>query len=215
MTEQERDNRDSRENRQNPESPDNASASERPARAPRLRAERMQKIPAHLEGCAALEKLCFREPWSAHSLELLCTDGIGVGFLCTGSIPPGGGQGVVAYGGMMVAVDEGQITNIAVHPGCRRKGYGQAVLTALIRYAKSAHQSGGAGTLPSQRLFRGRSAEEFLHQAHGGCADSHIAVEVRAACAAYGWVLLRIHRTADRRNRSVIRHTACLQRDKP
>lgn len=69
----------------------------------------------------------------------LCPDGIGVGFLCTGSIPPGGGQGVVAYGGMMVAVDEGQITNIAVHPGCRRKGYGQAVLTALIRYAKSAH----------------------------------------------------------------------------
>ena len=107
MTEQERDSRDSRENRQNPESPENASASERPARAPRLRAERMQKIPAHLEGCAALEKLCFREPWSAHSLELLCTDGIGVGFLCTGSIPPGGGQGVVAYGGMMVAVDEG------------------------------------------------------------------------------------------------------------
>lgn len=142
MTEQERDSRDScdsRENRQTPESPENASAAERPARAPRLRAERMQKIPAHLEGCAALEKLCFREPWSAHSLELLCTDGIGVGFLCTGSIPPGGGQGVVAYGGMMVAVDEGQITNIAVHPGCRRKGYGQAVLTALIRYAKSAH----------------------------------------------------------------------------
>mgnify|MGYP000828062194 FL=1 len=128
MTEQERDNRDSRENRQNPESPENASASERPARAPRLRAERMQKIPAHLEGCAALEKLCFREPWSAHSLELLCTDGIGVGFLCTGSIPPGGGQGVVAYGGMMVAVDEGQITNIAVHPGCRRKGYGLSLI---------------------------------------------------------------------------------------
>lgn len=114
-------------------------AAERPARAPRLCAERMQNIPAHLEGCAALEKLCFREPWSAHSLELLCTDGIGVGFLCTGSIPPGGGQGVVAYGGMMVAVDEGQITNIAVHPACRRRGYGQAVLTALIRYAKAEH----------------------------------------------------------------------------
>ena len=224
MTEQERDNRDSRENRQNPESPENASASERPARAPRLRAERMQKIPAHLEGCAALEKLCFREPWSAHSLELLCTDGIGVGFLCTGSIPPGGGQGVVAYGGMMVAVDEGQITNIAVHPGCRRKGYGQAVLTALIRYAKSAHlASVTLEVRPSNQaalaLYRhsgfSESAEEFLHQAHGGCADSHIAVEVRAACAAYGWVLLRIHRTADRRNRSVIRHTDCLQRDKP
>lgn len=108
-------------------------------RKPRPRAERMRKIPEHLEGCAALEKLCFREPWSAKSLELLCSEGIGVGFLCTDSIPPAAEQGVVAYGGMVVAVDEGQITNIAVHPACRRKGYGRAVLTALIRYAKSAH----------------------------------------------------------------------------
>ena len=223
MTEQ--DNLDSRENRQNPESPDNASASERPARAPRLRAERMQKIPAHLEGCAALEKLCFREPWSAHSLELLCTDGIGVGFLCTGSIPPGGGQGVVAYGGMMVAVDEGQITNIAVHPGCRRKGYGQAVLTALIRYAKSAHlASVTLEVRPSNQaalaLYRhsgfsevGRRKNFYTKPTEDAPVSyTHLTLPT---CAAYGWVLLRIHRTSDRRNRSVIRHTDCLQRDKP
>lgn len=106
---------------------------------PRLHPVRIQKTTAHLEGCAALEKLCFPEPWSAHSLELLCNDGIGVGFLCTGTIPPAAEPGVVAYGGMMVAVDEGQITNIAVHPACRGQGYGTAILTALIRYARSAH----------------------------------------------------------------------------
>ena len=92
MTEQERDNRDSRENRQNPESPDNASASERPARAPRLRAERMQKIPAHLEGCAALEKLCFREPWSAHSLSCFARTGSVSGSSAPGASRPAGGR---------------------------------------------------------------------------------------------------------------------------
>lgn len=111
----------------------------RPERAPRVHPVRIQKIPAHLEGCAALEKLCFAEPWSAHSLELLCNEGIGVGFLCTGPLPPAKDPGVTAYGGMMVAVDEGQITNIAVHPACRGQGQGTAILTALIRYAKSAH----------------------------------------------------------------------------
>lgn len=111
----------------------------RPERAPRVHPVRLQKNTEHLEGCAALEKLCFREPWSAHSLELLCNDGIGVGYLCTGSVPPEGHTGVTAYGGMLVAVDEGQITNIAVHPACRRQGLGRTVLTSLIRYAKSAH----------------------------------------------------------------------------
>lgn len=114
----------------------NESRAERP---PRVHPVRIRKIPAHLDGCAALEKLCFAEPWSAQSLELLCNEGIGVGFLCTGPLPPTKDLGVTAYGGMMVAVDEGQITNIAVHPACRDQGQGTAILTALIRYAKSAH----------------------------------------------------------------------------
>ena len=63
-----------------------------------------------IPGAAELEKLCFAEPWSAKSLELLTNDGIGVGMVCRK-------DGIVcAYGGMLVAVDEGQITNIATHP---------------------------------------------------------------------------------------------------
>ena len=84
-----------------------------------------------LEGVAELEKLCFAEPWSAKSLELLTNDGIGVGMVCRK-------EGIVcAYGGMLVAVDEGQITNIATHPDFRRMGYGNAVVEALIKYAKN------------------------------------------------------------------------------
>ncbi len=85
----------------------------------------------HLDGVAQLERLCFSQPWSRNSLELLTREGIGVGVACSCD-----GQ-ICAYGGMMCAVDEGQITNIATHPDYRRRGYGRAVVEALIKYAKN------------------------------------------------------------------------------
>ncbi|MBE6584651.1 MAG: ribosomal-protein-alanine N-acetyltransferase [Ruminococcaceae bacterium] len=85
----------------------------------------------HIEGVAQLERRCFSQPWSAKSLELLTKEGIGVGVVCSSD------GHVCAYGGMMVAVDEGQITNIATHPDYRRRGYGRAVVEALIKYAKN------------------------------------------------------------------------------
>ncbi len=83
-----------------------------------------------LDGVAELEALCFSQPWSKQSLELLTKEGIGVGMVCSKD-----GK-VCAYGGMIVAVDEGQITNIATHPDYRRQGYGRAIVEALVKYAK-------------------------------------------------------------------------------
>ena len=105
---------------------------------PKLHPVRMQKAPAHLNGAAELEKLCFSSPWSATSLELLTNDGIGVGYLLTVSATPGAEPAVAAYGGMLITVDEGQITNVAVHPDHRRKGFGAAIVHALLRHAKDA-----------------------------------------------------------------------------
>ena len=56
---------------------------------PKLHPIRMQKTPAHLNGAAELEKLCFSSPWSASSLELLPNDGTGVGYLLTVPAAPG------------------------------------------------------------------------------------------------------------------------------
>lgn len=84
-----------------------------------------------LDGATELEKLCFSSPWSKDSLKLLTNEGIGVGMVCRKD-----GR-VCAYGGMLVAVDEGQITNIATHPDYRRQGYGKAVVEALIKHAKN------------------------------------------------------------------------------
>ena len=97
----------------------------------------MEHTSAHLEGAAALERACFAQPWSAASLELLTKEGIGVGYLCTE--PSEDGEIVTAYGGMLITVDEGQITNIAVHPDHRREGLGQAIVRALMRHAQNEH----------------------------------------------------------------------------
>ncbi len=85
---------------------------------------------AHLRSVAALEALCFGEPWSEHALELLCGDGAAGVVICDAD------QNALAYGGILWAPDEGQITNIAVAPNARRTGMGSMILDALIRLAQ-------------------------------------------------------------------------------
>ena len=85
---------------------------------------------AHLSAVAELETLCFADPWSEKALELLLTDGA-YGAVCLQN------GHVVAYGGIVWALDEGQITNITTHPDCRRCGMGAAVLEQLIAVARS------------------------------------------------------------------------------
>ena len=52
-------------------------AEEKKNKHPKYHPVRMQKIKAHLEGAAELEKLCFSNPWSAKSMELLTNEGAG------------------------------------------------------------------------------------------------------------------------------------------
>jgi ribosomal-protein-alanine N-acetyltransferase len=93
----------------------------------------MKIIPitrAHLPDVAELERICFSEPWSEHALELLLTDAA-IGYVCEIS-----GR-AVAYVGMMLAYDEGQITNVAVHPDERRQGMGRALMDAVTQEARA------------------------------------------------------------------------------
>lgn len=84
----------------------------------------------HLEGAERLERLCFSEPWTQKSLELLLSDNA-VGYVVVDD------GNVLAYGGMVTVLDEGQITNIAVDPEYRRRGYGGMIVAALVEYAKN------------------------------------------------------------------------------
>lgn len=84
----------------------------------------------HLGAVASLEREIFAEPWSEKALELLLTpEAMGFVCICDGE--------VVAYAGMLIAVDEGQVTNVAVRADQRRKGFGRAVLLAVEEEARA------------------------------------------------------------------------------
>ena len=85
---------------------------------------------AHLLQVAELEAVCFADPWSEKALELL------VGNEAYGAVCLQNGR-VMAYGGVLWAPFEGQITNIATHPDARRCGMGAAVLEHLVEVAKA------------------------------------------------------------------------------
>lgn len=91
----------------------------------RVRSVTAADIPA----LAGIEAACFSEPWSAWALtetldcayaHLICIE--------TGSV-------LAAYGGLYLLGDSADITNIAVLPAYRRRGFGAAVLSALAAYA--------------------------------------------------------------------------------
>lgn len=84
----------------------------------------------HAAQLAAADKICISPPW---------TEKMFLGDLESGSTRYFGifdGEVLAAYGGMWLAADEAQITNIAVLPEYRRKGYGKAILDALKNEAK-------------------------------------------------------------------------------
>ena len=81
-----------------------------------------------LGGVASLEARCFAEPWGEESLQMLLGErGVGFAILVDGE--------VAAYGGMVTVLDEGQITNIAVAPEYRRRGFGRDIMRALEGYS--------------------------------------------------------------------------------
>ena len=83
-----------------------------------------------LADVAEIERLCFGEPWSEKSLELLLRDGnFGVVAIEEGR--------AVGYVGVISAPPEGEITNVATHPDFRRRGIGEGILDALKREANA------------------------------------------------------------------------------
>lgn len=83
----------------------------------------------HLAQIAAIERACFTEPWSEQALALLLSDD------ADGVVAVEEGR-VAAYGGMIYSPFDAQVTNIAVLPDFRRRGYGRAVLEEMIRTSR-------------------------------------------------------------------------------
>lgn len=66
---------------------------------------------------------------------------------------------VIGFAGVWTIVDEGHITNIAVHPDFRKKGIGSTLLSSLIEHCKnwgcpSLTLEVRASNTPAQQLYK-------------------------------------------------------------
>ncbi len=83
----------------------------------------------HIPQIEEIERECFSRPWTAEQLKSQMRDAQHE-FIATMD----GGR-VLGYVGLMYVLDEGYISNVAVHPEARRQGIGDALIDALAAKA--------------------------------------------------------------------------------
>lgn len=81
-----------------------------------------------IQGVFEIERLSFKTPWSEEAFENEINRN-----LCARYVVAKMDGKTVGYGGMWVIVDEGHITNIAVHPDFRGMHIGDLIVSALIK----------------------------------------------------------------------------------
>lgn len=89
-----------------------------------------EMLKQDLEQVAALEEKIFSVPWSKSGFEQSLKQENT--FYLVGIVA---GE-VVAYGGILQILDEGDVTNIAVTKQCRGRGFGRKMMEALIERGK-------------------------------------------------------------------------------
>lgn len=83
--------------------------------------------PEHLAQIAALEVLCFSDPWPESILVHELQNPLSL-WLCAVD-----GDTVAGYIGSQTVLGESDMMNIAVHPDYRRRGVGRALVLALCK----------------------------------------------------------------------------------
>ena len=82
--------------------------------------------PAHVAQIAALEKLCFSDPWSENSISSELRNDLALWLVALDD------DNVVGYVGSQTAAGETDMMNIAVHPDHRRRGIAEILIDCLI-----------------------------------------------------------------------------------
>ncbi|WP_058486303.1 ribosomal protein S18-alanine N-acetyltransferase [Defluviitalea phaphyphila] len=85
----------------------------------------------HINKVYEIEKLCFSMPWSKESLRKEIEENDLAYYILVLD-----GDDIAGYAGMWIILDEGHITNIAVHPKFRGKGFGELLVNSLIKECK-------------------------------------------------------------------------------
>ena len=80
----------------------------------------------HVPQVAALEKVCFSDPWSENSVASELENPLSCWLVALD------GGTVAGYAGSQTVLDETDMMNVAVHPDFRRKGVARGLILALI-----------------------------------------------------------------------------------
>ena len=86
---------------------------------------------AHVAQIAALEKICFSDPWSEKSVASELDNKLAYWLVAVE------GDTVAGYIGSQTVMDETDMMNVAVHPDFRRRGIAEALVTGLVEYLKT------------------------------------------------------------------------------
>ena len=98
-----------------------------------IRRMTVEDIPSVVE----IEKQCFSLPWSAKSFEDSISREDTVFLVCEDN------AAIAGYMGLYLSFDEANVTNVAVSPSFRKKGYGEA----LVAVAKATAKEAGAESI--------------------------------------------------------------------
>ena len=108
----------------------------------------------HIPQMEEIEKLCFSMPWTTDQLRSQLHD---AQHECIAALDRDGN--VLGYVGMMCVLDEGYISNVAVHPRTRRQGLADKLISQLVDRARERSLAFvtlevRAGNEPAVALYR-------------------------------------------------------------
>ena len=85
---------------------------------------------SHVPQIAALERLCFNDPWSENSIASELDNKLSLWLVALEE------DTVIGYVGSQTVLGWTDMMNVAVHPDYRRRGVGKAIIEELIRLLK-------------------------------------------------------------------------------
>ena len=109
--------------------------------------------PEDVPSVAALEAECFSEPWSEQAFLDALNQPEALMMVAEDAQ-----QLPVGYCSIYLSLDEGEITNVAVRPDCRKQGIANAILDAVFAEARSRgaekiYLEVRQSNLPAQKLY--------------------------------------------------------------
>ena len=114
---------------------------------------------ADIASVVEIEEQCFSLPWSKKSFEdsLMREDTIFL--VCEENENVTDGSTITGYMGLYLSFDEASVTNVAVSPAFRKKGYGEALVVTAKEAAKEAGAAKGAAKEAASQAEMEEAAE--------------------------------------------------------